>query len=384
MKAVLYADSFKNMVSRIAPAVAKKTLFNALRYVKIEVKDGLITATGTDIDNTLTINLFGRAIEDGTCFIDLATLKKMVVKGDEVKISADDINITVGTGKKNYEILNMDYSKDFPETPVMNVNKMESTHIDSAVLSSMKTLATMASGSEYQTLMHAVRFDMENSRLICLDGCRIGIWNITGVDAMQSFTADLKCVEILKSAIGKGSEDIKASCDGKYARFAGENFVYTTRCVEGEYYNCEGLLKAAKEDFGYEFKVNSKNLEEVAKEYKKGVDKDNKKPMLFTGHVGGYVITAFDFGTYMTSDVLEDVKWMKWTVASGENDFFKGANPEYIVDACAFIGDDCSIRSKVDKRSAIYMYGDDKEVIVLPVNFSSEDNRLLTFARKAS
>lgn len=381
MKAVLYADSFKNMVSRIAPAVAKKTLFNALRYVKIEVKDGLITATGTDIDNTLTINLFGRAIEDGTCFIDLATLKKMVVKGDEVKISADDINITVGTEKKNYEILNMDYRKDFPETPVMDANKMESTHIDSAVLSNMKTLATMASESEYHALMHTVRFDMENSRLICLDGCRIGIWNITDVEAMQSFTADLKCVEILKSAIGKGSEDIKVSCDGKYARFAGENFVYTTKCVEGEYFKCEGLLKATREDFDYEFKAVSKNLEEVAKEYKKGIDKDNKKPMLFTGHVGGSVITAFDFGTYMTSDVLEDVKW---TVTSGDNDFFKGVNPEYIVDACAFIGDDCSIRSKVDKKSAMYMCGDGKEVIVLPVYFSSEDNRLLTFARKAS
>ena len=55
-------------------------------------------------------------------------------------------------------------------------------------------------------------------------------------------------------------------------------------------------------------------------------------------------------------------------------------NPLFIVDACAFLGDEVEIRSTYSSKTPMYLCEGDKEVLVLPVNFTGEDNRLMTLA----
>ena len=381
MKVVIYADEFKALASKMKPAVGKGAAFHSLETVKFVAKNGNISATATDYENFLSVALDGRIIEDGTCYIDFDTLKKMVVKGDDIVISTGDNNITVNAGKKSYEILNFDYSDSFPETPKLKVANREATTISAPVLANMKTLSVMASSEEAYGLMHAIRFDLEKrpSRLIAIDGHRIGIWNLDGVDAMKSFTIGLKCVEILKNAIGKDSGLIRVACDGKYAAFTGEDFTYIVKCIEGIYYNVDDIINKLLKDYDYKIRVDNKELAEIAKEYKKGVStRDNMSPMMFAfSGSNGAVATAFDFKTYMTSDKLESVEW-KMTKANPEH-FCKAINPSFIVDACAFCEENITIISTFSEKTPMYMGSGDKEVLVLPVNICGENN-LLAFA----
>lgn len=376
MKVVINSYDFKNAIAKVAPAVGKSTYFSALESIKISAANGMITATATNAEDFLNIDIHGRIIENGECYMKYDDLKKMVFKGDDITLETIATRTQISSSKKSYEMVRNDLSDLFPETPVLK-NKTEVSRISGEILSNLKPLSAMAHQSEYQGLMNAIRFDMEKQRLIALDGHRIGVWNLPESDTMASFTIGLGCVGILKSAIGKSDRKILVVCDGKHARFEGEDFTYITKCIEGHYYDIDKIVGDAKKNYEFKLGLDNKELAEIAKEYKKGFKSDDRRPMLFVGNAGG-LATSFSFQTFMTADKLENVKWYYYAV--GLEQFHKAVNPLFIVDACAFLGDEVEIRSTYSSRTPMYLCEGDREVLILPVNFTGEDNRLMTLA----
>ena len=376
MKVIINSCDFKNAIAKVAPAVGKSTYFSALESIKISAANGMITATATNAEDFLNIDIHGRIIENGECYMKYDELKKMVFKGDDITLETTVGHVHISSSKKSYEMVRNDLSDSFPEIPVLN-GKTEATLISGEILSNMKPFSAMASHNDAYGLMNAIRFDMEKQRLIALDGHRIGIWNIPESGTMMSFTVGLDCVGILKSAIGKSDRKVLVLSDGKYAKFEGEDFTYTTRCIEGVYFDINKLMGDAEKNYDYKLGLNNKELSEIAKEYKKGFKADDMRPMLFVGNEDG-LATSFSFQTFMTADKLEKVKWYYY--AAGLEKFHKAVNPLFIVDACAFLGDEIEIRSTYSSKTPMYLCEGDKEVLILPVNFTGEDNRLMTLA----
>ena len=375
MKVVINSHDFKNAIAKVAPAVGKSTYFSALESIKISAVNGMITATATNAEGFLNIDIHGRIIENGECYMKYDELKKMAFKGDDLTLETTVGHVHISSSKKSYEMVRNDLSDSFPEIPVLN-GKTEASLISGEILSNLKPFSAMASHNEAYGLMNAIRFDMEKQRLITLDGHRIGVWNLPESDTMMSFTIGLDCVGILKSAIGKSDRKILVVCDGKHARFEGEDFTYITRCIEGHYYDIDKIVGDAKKNYDYKLGLDNKELSEIAKEYKNGFRSDDMRPMLFVGNNGG-LATSFSFQTFMTADKLENVKWY---YASGLDRFHKAVNPLFIVDACAFLGDEVEIRSTYSGKTPMYLCEGDKEVLILPVFFTGEDNRLMTLA----
>ena len=376
MKVVINSHDFKNAIAKVAPAVGKSTYFSALESIKISAANGMITATATNTEDFLNIDIHGRIIESGECYMKYDELKKMVFKGDDLTLETTVGHVHISSSKKSYEMVRNDLSDSFPETPVLN-SKTEVSLISGEILSNLKPLSAMAHPEACQGIMNAIRFDMEKQRLIALDGHRIAVWNLPESDTMASFTIGLGCVGILKSAIGKSDRKILVVCDGKHAKFEGEDFTYITRCIEGHYYDIDKIVGDAKKNYEYKLGLDNKELSEIAKEYKKGFRSDDMRPMLFVGNEDG-LATSFCFQTFMTADKLEKVKWYYY--AAGLERFHKAVNPLFIVDACAFLGDEFEIRSTYSSKTPMYLCEGDKEVLVLPVNFTGEDNRLMTLA----
>ena len=376
MKVVINSHDFKDAIAKVAPAVGKSTYFSALESIKISAANGMITATATNAEDFVNIDVHGRIIENGECYIRYDELKKMVFKGDDITLETTVGHVHISSSKKSYEMVRNDLSDSFPETPVLN-SKTEVSLISGEILSNLKPFSAMASHNEADGMMNAIRFDMEKQRLIALDGYRIAVWNLPESDTMASFTIGLGCVGILKSAIGKSDRKILVVCDGKHARFEGEDFTYITRCIEGHYYDIDKIVGDAKKNYDYKLGLDNKELSEIAKEYKKGLKADDRRPMLFVGNKNG-LATSFSFQTFMTADRIEKVKWNYYTSSSEQ--FHKAVNPLFIVDACAFLGDEFEIRSTYSSKTPMYLCEGDKEVLILPVNFTGEDNRLMTLA----
>jgi len=365
MKVIIDSNVFKNAIAKVSPAVGKKALLCALESVKFTASDGGITATATNSVDFLNIDIQGRVIENGECFIRYEDLKKMVFKGDDVTLETTANNIHISSSKKSYKMNRDDFSDVFPKTPTPDA-KAEISLIDAEILANLKPFSAMASHNEADGMMNAIRFDMENQRLVALDGHRIGVWNLPGSDTMVSFTIELGCVEILKAAIGKSGRKILVECDGKHARFEGEYFTYVTKCVEGHYFNIDNIVGGAKKTYDYKLSIDNKELAEIAKEYKKGIKGDDRKPMLFVGNDRGFA-TSFNFQTFTTADKLEKTKYI-FSIRSEQ--FYKGINPSYVVDACGFLGETIDVCSTYSNNTPMYFCEGEKEVLILPVNIT--------------
>lgn len=378
MKVIINSCDFKNAIAKVAPAVGKSTYFSALESIKISAANGVITATATNAEDFLNIDIHGRIIENGECYMKYDELKRMVFKGDDLTLETTVGHVHISSSKKSYEMVRNDLSDIFPDTPVLN-SKTEVSLISGEILSNLKPLSAMAYPDDGHAFINVIRFDMEKQRLIALDGHRIAVWNLPESDTMASFTIGLGCVGILKSTIGKSDRKILVVCDGKHARFEGEDFTYITRCIEGHYYDIDKIVGDAKKSYDYKLGLDNKELAEIAKEYKKGLKADDRRPMLFVGNKNG-LATSFSSQTFMTSDRLEKVKWYYY--AAGLEQFHKAINPLFIVDACAFLGDEVEIRSTYSSKTPMYLCDGDKEVLILPVNFADTGNRLITLAEE--
>lgn len=365
MKVVINSLDFKNAIAKVAPAVGKSTYFSALESIKISAANGMITATATNAEDFVNIDIHGRIIENGECYMKYDDLKKMVFKGDDLTLETIATRTQISSSKKSYEMAQMDLSEVFPETPVLD-KKTEVSLISGEILSNLKPLSAMAHQAVCQRTMNAIRFDMEKQRLIALDDHRIGVWNLPESDTMTSFTIGLGCVGILKSAIGKSDRKILVVCDGKHAKFEGEDFTYITRCIEGNYYDIDKIVGGAKKTYDYKLSVDNKELAEIAKEYKKGIKGDDRKPMLIVGNDKGFA-TSFNFQTFATADKLEKTKYI-FSIRSEQ--FYKGINPSYIVDACGFLGETMEVYSTYSNKTPMYFCEGEKEVLILPVNIT--------------
>ena len=78
MKVIINSCDFKNAIAKVAPAVGKSTYFSALESIKISAANGMITATATNAEDFLNIDIHGRIIENGECYMKYDELKKMV------------------------------------------------------------------------------------------------------------------------------------------------------------------------------------------------------------------------------------------------------------------------------------------------------------------
>ena len=86
MKVIINSCDFKNAIAKVAPAVGKSTYFSALESIKISAANGMITATATNAEDFLNIDIHGRIIENGECYMKYDELKKMVFKGDDLTL----------------------------------------------------------------------------------------------------------------------------------------------------------------------------------------------------------------------------------------------------------------------------------------------------------
>ena len=175
----------------------------------------------------------------------------------------------------------------------------------------------------------------------------------------------------LKSLIGKTKNDdkrIEVYTDDKYVEFTGEDYVLTSRLLDGKYFDYEKLTGDVRSGSEYAYRFNTKELLNIAKEYSKVVTNDNKAPMIFYNN-NGSVATGVQVANYRTSDVLENVE----AEYGMGHEWYVGVNPHFIMDACGAFSEEAEIKGAYSFRKPIMIIDETYEFLILPVNIN-EDN----------
>lgn len=99
----LTMEELKALINKIEKAVPKKPSLNILECIRLKAADNKLIATATDCDIELNIIQETEVLTEGTCYIKLADIKKVLkLKADylTIKYQENDGKIYISTGKK--------------------------------------------------------------------------------------------------------------------------------------------------------------------------------------------------------------------------------------------------------------------------------------------
>ena len=375
MKFQIYGKDFKTLVDRIGGIVPKRTALQVMECVKIEAHGNNVEFSATDSTNYATIKVCANVYDDGVAWVLLSDLKKILAINDDIIITASDLKLDIRSSKKSYEIpCNTDYDDIWLEKPSIRNNNVICIQSENEFLKHLSILNCARSEEEANKMMTAFYLDLPNRRIVTLDGYRIGTANLVGgmfAPNARGLILDGSVYSALKSLIGKTKNDdkrIEVYANDKYVEFIGEDYILTSRLLDGEYFNYEKLTGDVRSGSEYTYRFNTKELLNIAKEYSKVVTKDNKAPMIFYNN-NGSVATGVQVANYRTSDVLENVE----AEYGMGHEWYVGVNPRFIMDACGAFSEEAEIKGAYSFKKPIMIMDETYEFLILPVNIN-EDN----------
>ena len=151
---------------------------------------------------------------------------------------------------------------------------------------------------------------------------------------------------------------------GKHAKFQGEDFVYVTKLIEGQFFDVQKFMRGMQESFT--IIGEAQEIAGICKEYSSAVKADDRKPMLFSVR-GEDVHTLLFLSDYCTSDKL-DVEGYDLP-----DNFCTGFNPRYLKEATEIFDDKIAISFNRPIDPMKITSGDYK-FYILPCNIG-EDTR---------
>lgn len=375
MKFQMYGKDFKTLIDRIGGIVPKRTALRALETVKITAHGNSVDFSATDTIDYATIKSYASVYEDGTVWVFLDDLKKILAIESDITITAENGKLDIRSAKKSYEIpCHNDYEEFWSETPVISNSNIVCIQKEKEFIKHLSLLDCMRSAQEAQKMMTSFYFDLPNQKLVVLDGHRIGIANLVGgmfAPNAKGIIVDGSLYAALKSVAGKNKDEekrIEIYADDKYTAFHGEDYVLTIKNVDGIYYDYRRLTDATRSNSDYTYMFDTKEMSKIAKEYSKVIGKDNKAPMILYNN-NGTVATGVQVAGYRTSNILENVE-PKYGMG---NEWYVGMNPHFIMDACNAFSDSAEVRGNYSFKNPIMIMDETYEFLILPVNIN-EDN----------
>lgn len=376
MRIRVSAEELKRAIAKMKPVVPNRAALKSITCVRIEAEQNMVKLIADGVDKIVSVDIPGVVMEKGHVDFEYSDLKKIANIKDDVTITAiGNAAAEFRSPKKSYTLYCYDFEYDIRNTVILG--EYSTTEISADILANLKNLSVMTSGFDRDGIMTCLHFDLEEGNIVALDGHRIGIQKIKAKKA-EPFMITNECVPILNSLIGKKPEgNIKVIIDKKYIEFIGEDFCYIQKRTEGNYYQ---YAKLFKDDYKNSFTVGNKEIAEVSKEYKKIIPATDMKPMIITMNEG-YVCTGVHVEGLRTSDFIESAHVTNQAV----DDFYIAVNPQFIIDACNFIGDDLIVYTDSQKAHMTIKNEDgDKICLILPVNFVSDGspNGLVNYIRQ--
>lgn len=282
-KVEMNAKDFKEVVEKGLTAIAKKTQIPWLTSLLLEVKNGILSVYGTNMEQYLEVRAGSIwAEQEGKVCIEKSDLKLLMkMKGVITLIEQEGNRIEVKNGKKVLTMPSLD-TKDFPTFPEPELKSVAVLE-ENNFLDAVENLKLFLPGSSNDKVLSCYNLNWEKNIIYALDGHRIG-WKQLEANVYNNEIADYLVVKeslsLFKKVLDKKSDAYIHFYDAKeYISIVGENFTYTQKKIEGRYFNVDNLLHKRSD---VTFTVNREEMLDIMK-YNVELAKENTQrfPVLF-------------------------------------------------------------------------------------------------------
>ncbi len=252
MKFTVSSSALLSLLATTGKVISNKSSLPILEYFLMELKDGQLTVTTSDLETTLigsiavdNIEREGVIAAPGKLMLDsLKEFPEMPLVID-VNDTTWEIQITWASGHLSIPGAS---AVSYPAVQTLgNEHKNITLDVDLLVSGINKTIFATAD-DELRPVMNGVYFDFSTESLtfVATDAHKLVKYNAeNSSDITSSFILPKKPANLLKSLLAKEEEPVNVTFDAKNVTFELKNFKLVCRLIEGNYPNYNAVIPTA-------------------------------------------------------------------------------------------------------------------------------------------
>ncbi|MBP3474632.1 MAG: DNA polymerase III subunit beta [Alistipes sp.] len=252
MKFTVSSSALLSLLATTGKVISNKSSLPILEYFLMELKDGQLTVTTSDLETTLIGSIAVDNIEqEGVIAAPAKLMLDSLKEFPEMPLSIDvndttwEIKITWASGHLSIPGAS---AVSYPAVQSMGAeSKNLMLDVDLLVSGINKTIFATAD-DELRPVMNGVYFDFSPEALtfVATDAHKLVKFNAEHAsDFSSSFILPKKPANLLKALLAKEEEPVEVTFDAKNVTFQLQNFKLVCRLIEGNYPNYNAVIPAS-------------------------------------------------------------------------------------------------------------------------------------------
>lgn len=248
MNFIVSSSSLLKQIQTISGVLNSSNTLPILDNFLFDIKDNVLTITGSDLETTMSITLNVEANENGAIAIPakllLDTLKSFPDQPLTFSIEKDNFQIEIVSDYGKYSLTGHN-ADEFPTTP--EIEQSVSLTLAADVLERAFNKTLFATGNdELRPVMSGVYCELaeDNITFVSTDAHKLVRYrrNDAKGNGSSTFILPKKPLNLLKSSLNGKIEEVTIEYNNANAFFQYENVKLTCRLIEGKYPNYEAVI----------------------------------------------------------------------------------------------------------------------------------------------
>ncbi len=249
MKFICKRADLLDAVNLVERAVATRSTMNILEGIFIEAKENEIRFLGNNLELCIDCSIPGKIEKKGSCVVKANlfsdAVKKLPSASEDAIIEVNETSVILlscGNAKFNFSTASAD---EFPRP--QEINAIDEFSMKEGLLKNMirQTVYAIAQ-NDAKPYLTGILFDFKEGilNIVGCDGYRLAIRREElEHESNLKFIMQGKTARELLSLLGDTEYEVKIKVSDKQAQLSLKNCKVTTRLVDGDYLNYEGVAK---------------------------------------------------------------------------------------------------------------------------------------------
>ncbi|MFT4257336.1 MAG: DNA polymerase III subunit beta [Pseudoxanthomonas sp.] len=248
MRFSLQREAFLKPLAQVVNVVERRQTLPILANFLVQVNDGQLSLTGTDLEVEMISRVAVEDVQDGETTIPARKLFEIVralPDGSKVTVSQTGDKVTVQAGRSRFTLATLP-ANDFPS--IDEVEATERVSVPEAALKELieRTAFAMAQ-QDVRYYLNGLLFDLRDKTLRCVatDGHRLALCESaleTNVGAKRQIIVPRKGVTELQRLLEGGDRALELEVGRAHIRVKRDDVSFTSKLIDGRFPDYEAVI----------------------------------------------------------------------------------------------------------------------------------------------
>ena len=248
MRFSLQREVFLKPLAQVVNVVERRQTLPVLANLLVQVRDGQLALTGTDLEVEMVARVAVEDADDGETTIParkLFDIIRALPDGSRVTVSQSAEKVTVQAGRSRFTLATLP-ANDFP-----SIDEVEATERVTVPESTLKELIERTSFAMAQQdvryYLNGLLFDLREGNLRCVatDGHRLALCEAEyqgGVQAKRQIIVPRKGVTELQRLLEGGDREVELEMGRGHLRVKRNDVTFTSKLIDGRFPDYEAVV----------------------------------------------------------------------------------------------------------------------------------------------